>query len=302
MKNTIKSVLLKLTKYFDLDKVIIDLANERIKNISHDLEMPKYLYHFPLDYYLESHSPIYDESIHIEGEIFPVPPPKCRPGYSPDDDKFYLEWGKNDHDFIMQIIEKHHPNKSNLAILDWGCSSGRVLRHFYKERQLYGWELNGTDIQSYLVEWMRRNFPSDINILCGSTFPHLPFPDSSLDIIYGISVFTHTKYLWDFWLAEFKRVLKPGGLCIQTVQCETAWKFYHENRDLDWVKQSHPQSMLNQPELNEDFFFYGDPLVSQTFYKEDVLKKYWGRYMSIVDFLPPPQFAFQNWIVLKKPE
>lgn len=149
---------------------------------------------------------------------------------------------------------------------------------------------------------MRRNFPLDINILCGSTFPHLPFRDSSIDVIYGISVFTHTKYLWDFWLSEFKRVLKPGGLCLQTVQCETAWKFYYENQNQDWVKRGHPQSMLDKPEIDEDFFFYGDSHISQTFYREEVIKKYWARYMDVVDFLPPPNFSYQNWIVLKNNE
>jgi hypothetical protein len=101
------------------------------------------------------------------------------------------------------------------------------------------------------------------------------------------------------WLAEFRRVLKPGGLCIQTVQCESAWKFYHENRNLDWVRQGHPWSMLEKPELDEDFFFYGDAFISQIFYREETVKRYWGRYMEIVEFLPPPKSSYQNWIVLK---
>ena len=313
MNEQLKSTLRKIINYLGIDKVIDKIVDDRLKKmryevelligeIKHDLEMPKYFYHFPIDYDVESHAPIYDASILIEGEPFPIPPSKCRPGYAPNDDTLYLDWGKSDHDFIMEIVDKHHPNKENLVLLDWGCSSGRVLRHFYAQKQSLNWELNGIDIQAFLVEWMRRNFPSDINILCGSTFPHLPFADSSIDIIYGISVFTHTKYLWDFWLSEFKRVLKPGGLCLQTVQCETAWKFYYENRNEDWVKQAHPQSMLLKPEIDEDFFFYGDGSVSQTFYKEEVIKKYWGRYMEVVDFLPPPQFSFQNWIVLKKAE
>src|SRR5262249_38194416 len=112
--------------------------------------------------------------------------------------------------------------------------------------------------------------------------------------------FTHTKYLWDMWLAEFRRVLKPGGLCIQTIQCEYAWQFYHQHRGEEWVSKGHPASMLEQPTMDRDFFFYGDAFVSQTFYKEDTLKRYWGRYMKVVDFLPPPPvFHYQNWVVLK---
>ena len=65
------------------------------------------------------------------------------------------------------------------------------------------------------------------------------------------------------------------------------------------MKNGHPMSMLNIPEMDKDFFFYGDGHISQTFYREEVIKRYWGRYMTVVDFLPPPKFSYQNWIVLK---
>ena len=158
----------------------------------------------------------------------------------------------------------------------------------------------GIDIQARLVEWMRRYFPREINVHCGTTLPHLPYPDNSIDVIYGISVFTHTKYLWDTWLMEFKRVLKPGGLCMQSVQCETAWEYYHANRHEKWIQDGHPATMLREPRMTQDYLFYGDPSVSQAFYQQKVIVDFWGRYMEVVDFLPPPAFSYQNWIVLKK--
>lgn len=280
------------------------LAIERnCEALKHDITMPKYLYHSPLDYSTESHAPNYGPPVIVEGEDLPVPPPECRPGYSPVDHHDYLRWGRSDANFIRQIIAKHgNLNKTDLEILDWGCSSGRVLRHFYTEQKQLGWRLHGIDIQAYLVEWMRQYLPGDFDVFCGSTIPHLPFRDSSLDVIYGISVFTHTKYLWDAWLCEFRRVLKPNGLCLMTVQCETAWKFYHQNRHLDWVNQNHPKCMLMKPEMNEDFFFFGDGFISQNFFKSKVVKNHFGRYLKVVDFLDPPDRSFQNWIVMKNTE
>jgi SAM-dependent methyltransferase len=275
----------------------VEIDPARVARVEHDLVMPKYMFHQPMDRGTESHAPQFPPPVQIPGEPFPLPPADCRPGYAPDDDGLYLRWGKSDHDEILKVIEKHHGLTQGMSILDFGCSSGRVLRHFYREQQLLGWKLLGTDIQANLVEWMRRYFPNEIEVMCGSTFPHLPFKDESLDVIYGISVFTHTKYLWDMWLAEFKRVLKPGGLVIQTVQCEAAWRFYHEHRNEGWVKSGHPQSMLNKPEMDEDFFLFGDGMVSQTFFREETIKRYWSRYLEIVDFLPPPAFSYQNWIV-----
>lgn len=276
------------------------LNSLRLRLCGNQPELPRYFYHVPMDYGIESHPPRFGDPVIRAGEPFPIPPADCRPGYSPDDDDHYLEWGRSDHDEIVRVIERHRGIKRDMALLDFGCSSGRVLRHFWKEHKELGWKLIGTDIQALLVEWMRRYFPREIEVMSAMVLPHLPFRDSSIDVIYGISVFTHTKYLWDMWLAEFKRVLKPGGLCIQTVQCETAWRFYHKNRALDWVQRGHPMSMLEKPELDQDYFLYGDAGVSQQiFFKEEVIRRYWGRHMEVVDFLPPPKFSYQNWIVLK---
>jgi len=271
----------------------------KIAQIEHDLIMPKYQYSSPIDYSTESWPPAYEPTILVPGVELPVPPAKARPGYSPDDDKFYLEWGALDHDWIMSLIERYHGVSRGMSILDWGCASGRVLRHFYSEHKSLGWRLHGIDVQGYLVEWMRQNFPPEIEVLTGTTFPHLPYKDETFDVVYGISVFTHTKYLWDSWLAEMKRVLKPGGLCIQTVQCEDAWRFYHQHRHVDWVRNGHPDAMLCEPEMTADFFFYGDGHISQTFFKEEVIKRYWGRIMEVVAFLPPQKLGYQNWIVAK---
>ena len=295
MRNFVRRAVRKV---FDT-KGNADHLRTEIEQLRHDLLMPKYLYTSPMDYSTESWPPVYDDSIRLPDVELPIPPARARPGYSPDDDQLYLQWGKDDHDFILSLIEKHGGLRQGMSILDWGCSSGRVLRHFYSEYKSLGWQLHGTDIQAYLVEWIRQNFPQEIAVICASTVPHLPYKDESLDVIYGISVFTHTKYLWDAWLAEFKRVLKPGGLCIQTVQCEEAWRFYHENRHLDWVRNGHPDIMLREPEMTASYFLYGDAFISQTFFKGDVIKRYWGRIMEIVDFLPPQKRQYQNWIVLR---
>ena len=50
-------------------------------------------------------------------------------------------------------------------------------------------------------------FPADIR--------YLPFDKSTFDIVYCISVLEHTND-FDIIIQEFKRILKPNGLCIVT--------------------------------------------------------------------------------------
>jgi SAM-dependent methyltransferase len=47
--------------------------------------------------------------------------------------------------------------------------------------------------------------------------PPLPYPDSSFDFVYAISVFTHLpENLQDAWMQDCRRVLKPGGFLFFT--------------------------------------------------------------------------------------
>ncbi len=55
--------------------------------------------------------------------------------------------------------------------------------------------------------------------------------------------------------------------------------------------------MIEQPQMASAYFLYGDAFLSQTFFKEEAIKRYWGRIIEVVDFLPPRKGQYQNWIV-----
>ena len=88
-----------------------------------------------------------------------------------------LNGGRYDRDLIVSEIDARMPGHGAISIMDFGCSSGRVLRHFYAEQQSNGWLLHGVDIQARPIEWMRQNFPRNFCVYTGSTMPHLPFPE-----------------------------------------------------------------------------------------------------------------------------
>ena len=104
MRRFVARLLRRIAYVVDLPSPQQVEPSDDIAAIKHDLLMPKYLYTSPLDYDIESHPPKYDPPVFLPGEELPIPPPKCRPGYSPDDDMVYLKWGKDDHDFIIEMF------------------------------------------------------------------------------------------------------------------------------------------------------------------------------------------------------
>jgi SAM-dependent methyltransferase len=261
--------------------------------------MPRFMFHQPLDY---------DKVSYPIKQILPVrssplvPSDEFRFGYAPGDEEKYLAWGSYDANLILEEIRKAGMDSNDLKILDFGCSSGRVMRHFSTKIESNGWRIFGCDIQAKAIESMRAdNWSNGFEFFTSTTIPHLPFEDNSLDVIYSFSVFTHTKYLWDAWLLELKRILKPNGLMIHTVHLETAWEFYHSNRNEKWVQESQAPEVYNSPTMEVDFLFDGDASVSQVFWREEVLKNYWARYFSKLEVLPPSdENSFQHRVVIRK--
>jgi SAM-dependent methyltransferase len=263
--------------------------------------LPRFGFHQPLDYDQDSLPPHFDPPVILPDESLPLPAPADRFGY-PADDALYLHMGGLDAAVVRAAIARHLGAPRDLALLDFGCSSGRVLRHFEVEHQAQGWRPHGVDIQARPIEWLRLHFPQHYMVTTGTVQPHLPFEDNSLDVIYGFSVFTHIKYLWDMWLLELRRVLKPGGLLVQTIHTENAWAFYHRNRDAAWVKQAHAARMTESPTMDVDWFHHGDIAVSQAFWKADVARRNWGRYLEVLELLPPQhEMSFQDVMVCRKP-
>lgn len=117
-------------------------------------------------------------------------------------DSFSTQLVKADYAIFSEIDSVLDLLKSeNIKILDLGCGRGRYLK--YIKDNFPQWELYGID-----------PFYSDgnLNIKHGSAY-NIPFPDSSLDVVYTYIVMQHISDMQRV-LAEIKRVLKPGGYFI----------------------------------------------------------------------------------------
>jgi SAM-dependent methyltransferase len=125
----------------------------------------------------------------------------------------YRETGIRQASLFARILREELPPGPPVAVLEWGCGPGRLIRHM---GELMGGaravSLTGTDYNRESVAWCRQH-------LAGITFadndldPPLPFPEASFDAAYVFSVVTHLSEAHQLaWMKELQRVLKPGGV------------------------------------------------------------------------------------------
>ncbi len=100
------------------------------------------------------------------------------------------------------------------AALDFGCSSGRVVRVLaaaYPDVQWHGCDPNGP-----AIAWAAANL-GGIEFFASADRPPLPLAESSLDLAYAISIWSHFEpKLGLLWFDEMARVIRPGGHLVWT--------------------------------------------------------------------------------------
>jgi SAM-dependent methyltransferase len=108
--------------------------------------------------------------------------------------------------------------------LDFGCSSGRVLRALHAAYP--GTEWHGCDPNEPAIAWARKSLPG-IDFFVSADEPPLPLADASLDLAYAISIWSHFEpELGGRWFEEMHRLIRPGGHLVCTTHGLTSVAHY----------------------------------------------------------------------------
>ncbi|HET6997719.1 MAG TPA: class I SAM-dependent methyltransferase [Solirubrobacterales bacterium] len=150
-----------------------------------------------------------------------LPPPRLRllvDGRSGDARRF-LHVGAQMFDSIRGAVADSGSNVEEMrAALDFGCGCGRVARHW---ATVEGPELHGCDYNRDLVAWCDEQLPF-LRAARNELVPPTPYVTQSFDLIYALSVLSHlSELLQRDWIAEFHRLLRPGGLLVVSVLGES---------------------------------------------------------------------------------
>lgn len=119
---------------------------------------------------------------------------------------FYIDV-KRDH--LVRLAIEHFGRTSDLDVLDLGCGIGAYhegLENCFRE-------LHGADVSSKSVEAAAQKHP----FVRYESFDgvRLPYADGRFDVVFTICVMHHVPPpQWQGFVAEMKRVLRPGGLAL----------------------------------------------------------------------------------------
>jgi SAM-dependent methyltransferase len=236
----------------------------------------------------------------VRNDQAPLPSTEAREGYYGADHFAFWASGLRDYCEIAQWCETH--GQPLTAALDIGCATGRVLRAFDAQG---GVRAFGCDINRRHVDWMAANLPPRITVFQNTSIPALPLPDASVDLVTAFSVFTHVEAFDTTWLAEVRRVLKPGGIAWLTIHGDRVWQEVTPDWPLWHGLAGHPEFRQDRasatlPRPRTVYRWHGDRSYSaNVFYRYDYIRAVWGRLMELVEIRPALP-RYQDVVILRK--
>ncbi len=152
----------------------------------------------------------------------PMPPPYFRVATSGTARQaWFSERGRADAAKFVDLAQAHGID-TRLArnVLDFGCGCGRIARWLASDIIAAGGAFHGSDVNPDLVRWCADNLPG--SYVTNALHPPLHLDDAAIDLVYAHSVLTHlSEQTAQAWLAEIRRILRPGGLALLTFCDET---------------------------------------------------------------------------------
>jgi SAM-dependent methyltransferase len=182
-------------------------------------------------------------------------------------------------------------------VLDFGCGSGRVIRHF--AHLFEGREFYGSDVDASVIAWDRANIP-------GAWFhrndaePPLAFDDEYFDYLWSISVFSHLpEQMAINWIGELHRILRPGGIAIVTVHGPFR---FDEDVSLGRIPSDAIAAFARRGFTYVQAFADGrlPAWYQNAFMTEAFARELFGRRFELLDYRPRGMMGRQDLLVLKR--
>ncbi|WP_299951868.1 class I SAM-dependent methyltransferase [uncultured Modestobacter sp.] len=135
----------------------------------------------------------------------------------------------------VNLINRHYERPAMLdlvgnvrgrRVLDAGCGSGPLAAELLSR----GAAVTGFDSSAVMVDLARERLGADADVQVADLSAPLPFADGSFDDV-TMSLVLHYLRDWGAPLAELRRVLRPGGRLVLSVNHPSLYKMLHPESD-----------------------------------------------------------------------
>jgi SAM-dependent methyltransferase len=206
----------------------------------------------------------------------------------------FLAVGERTARDIRAALEQAGVEAAGFAdVLDFGCGCGRTLLWMARDADP-GRRWHGTDIDAEAIDWCRAHLDF-ARFAVNPALPPLDAPERAYDFIYAISVFTHLDAgRQDAWLAELRRVTRPGGVVLLTVHGEGCAEDLPEESRLALRRDGFLFARVGSTSgLFPDWY--------QSAYQtpEDVRRRF-GRHFRVLAHIPRGVNGHQDAVVLRR--
>jgi SAM-dependent methyltransferase len=187
--------------------------------------------------------------------------------------QFYLEEGARLRGVIAELLPAGWVWEGK-RVLDFGCGSARVLRHFAREADVGAFW--GCDIDRASIAWDEANLSPPFRFLHHGIAPPMSLPAGSLDLIWAMSVFTHIADLWSDWLFEMHRLLADDGILIASFLGDGMW-------------EPLVGTPYREDEVGMSVLHHWEGPDAWVFHSEWWLREHWGRAFDVLAVRRPPR-------------
>jgi ubiquinone/menaquinone biosynthesis C-methylase UbiE len=144
-------------------------------------------------------------------------------------------WYRALHARVIEALRRT-PGDPALPLLDAGCGTGGLLRRL--ATAFPGRALAGLDVAEQAVVRARRKMPAAA--LAVGSIAALPFADARFGAVVSCDVLSHRQVDESAALAEFRRVLAPGGALVLNLPAH------------QWLHSAHDRRVHNARRYNRD--------------------------------------------------
>jgi SAM-dependent methyltransferase len=127
-------------------------------------------------------------------------------------------WADAEAAYRAKILESLHPD-SSAVLLDVGCDDGVWTDELRRKLGITPQQVYGLEIVEERAEVARSH---GFDVRTGDLEEPWPFDNGSFDVAHANQVIEHVRRI-DHFVAEFRRVLVPGGVAVVCTENLASW-------------------------------------------------------------------------------